>query len=398
MIDACAVAGIDRIAREELAQIAGQGLLRTLDPLRARAGPVVELLRADGAPARLINFSSNDYLGLAGDPRLSAALAEGARLFGAGAGASRLVCGDFAAHHALEEELARFEETEAALLFGSGFAANTGVLPALAGPADVLLSDALNHASLVDGCRLARARVHVFAHGDLDELEAGLRASASARRRVVVTDTVFSMDGDLAPLEAIARLCEEYGALLVADEAHATGVFGPRGAGLCALVGLSTQVDVRMGTLSKSAGLVGGYVAGSRALCDLLVNRARPLIFSTASPPALAHTALAALRLVAGPAGDALRVRLFRNIERLNQGLRALGVPAEARSPIFPIVLGEPGRALAAAAALRERGLLVKAIRPPTVPAGTSRLRIALSAAHEDAHLDALLDGLRAVL
>jgi 8-amino-7-oxononanoate synthase len=392
------VAGIDRIAREELAQIAGRGLLRALDPLCGRAGAEVELRRADGATERLVNFSSNDYLGLAGDPRIASALAEGARLFGAGAGASRLVCGDFAAHHALEEELARFEQTEAALLFGSGFAANTGILPALAGPSDVVLSDALNHASLVDGCRLARARVHVFAHGDLDELESGLRAAAGARRRVVVTDTVFSMDGDPAPLEGIARLCEAHGALLVADEAHATGVLGPRGAGLCALLGLSTQVDVRIGTLSKSAGLLGGYVAGSRALCELLVNRARPLIFSTASPPALAHAALAAVRLIAGPTGDALRARLFRNIERLSQGLRALGVPAKPRSAIFPIILGEPARALAAAAALRERGLLVKAIRPPTVPAGTSRLRIALSAAHDGAHLDALLDGLRAVL
>jgi 8-amino-7-oxononanoate synthase len=392
------VAGIDRIAREELEAIAARGLLRALEPLRGRRGAEVELRGPEGRAERLINFSSNDYLGLAGDPRLSQALAEGASRFGVGAGASRLVCGDFAPHHELEEELARFEDAEAALLCNSGYAANTGLVAALAGPEDVVLSDALNHASLIDGCRLSRARVARFAHGDLDGVQTELRKAAGARRRVVVTDTVFSMDGDLAPLEGLARLCDEHGALLVADEAHATGIFGPRGAGLCAQLGLSARVDARVGTLSKAAGALGAWVAGPRALRDLLVNKARPLIFSTALPPALAHAALCAVRILRGPEGDERRAHLWRLIGRFAEGLRALGVAAEARSPIFPVVLGAPERALAAAAALRARGLLIKAIRPPTVPGSTSRLRIALTAAHDEGQIDALIGALREVL
>jgi 8-amino-7-oxononanoate synthase len=392
------MAGIDRIAREELQAIAARGLLRALEPLRGRLGAEVELRGPEGRAERLINFSSNDYLGLAGDPRLSQALAEGAARFGTGAGASRLVCGDFAPHHELEEELARFEDAEAALLCNSGYAANTGLVAALAGPEDVVLSDALNHASLIDGCRLSRARVAPFAHGDLDAVQTELRKAAGARRRVVVTDTVFSMDGDLAPLEGLARLCDEHGALLVADEAHATGIFGPRGGGLCAQLGLSARVDARVGTLSKAAGTLGAWVAGPRSLRDLLVNKARPLIFSTALPPALAHAALCAVRILRGAEGDERRAHLWRLVERFAAGLRALGLAAEARSPIFPVVLGAPERALSAAAALRARGFLIKAIRPPTVPASTSRLRITLTAAHQEGQIDALLGALAEVL
>ena len=387
------MAGGDALAREELAAIAANGLLRSLEPLRSEPGAEVELLSGE----RLVNFSSNDYLGLASHPDLRAALAEGARRWGAGAGASRLVSGDFLPHHQLEEELARFEGADAVVLFNSGYAANCGTVPSFVGPEDVVLSDALNHASLVDGCRLSRARTEVYPHGDLQALDSALRRARQqgARRVLVATDAVFSMDGDLAPLSQIVEACERHEALLAVDEAHATGVMGPHGAGLVAQLGLREKVDLRMGTLSKAAGVCGAFVAGTRACCDLLVNRARPLVFSTALPPAVSHAALVALRLLAGSEGEERRARLRRSVERFAAGLRALGLPAEAASPIFPVVLGAPEAALGAAAQLRRRGLLVKPIRPPTVPAGSSRLRIAITASHTDSHLDQLLAALR---
>jgi 8-amino-7-oxononanoate synthase len=387
------MAAADRIARAELAAIAANGLLRSLDPLSTPPGSEVRL----GSGERLVNFSSNDYLGLSTHPAVRAALAEGADAWGSGSGASRLVCGDFSPHHLLEEELAGFDEAEAAILFNSGYAANCGLIPAFAGPEDVILSDALNHASIVDGCRISRARVELYPHGDVGALEAVLKTAFWPRRVLVVTDTVFSMDGDLAPLREIVDVCERHGALLAVDEAHATGVLGPRGAGLAKELGLESRVDLRMGTLSKAMGTIGAYVCGSRACCDLLLNRARPLIFSTALPPANVLASRVALRLLAGPEGDERRARLRKTIDRLRRGLRALGLPAHAASAIFPVVLGAPEKALRAADLLRRRGLLVKPIRPPTVPAGSSRLRIAVTAMHTDEHIDRLLDAVREV-
>jgi len=380
--------GADDLARAELLALSGRGLLRSLEPLRSPPGAEVELRPGE----RLINFSSNDYLGLAADPRIAQALADGARAWGTGAGASRLVSGDFLPQHELEQELARFEGSEAAVLFGSGYAANCGILPALAGPEDLILSDALNHASIIDGCRLSRARVEVFPHLDVGVAERLLRTPA--RRKLVVTDAVFSMDGDRAPLPELAALCASSGAVLVVDEAHATGVIGPHGAGLCAEQGVSA--DLRMGTLSKSFGVAGAYVASSRAVCELLVNRARPLIFSTALPPALACAAVAALRILAGSEGDERRARLWSSVRRFAAGLQSVGIPARDDSPIFPVVLGSPERAVSVAAQLRASGILAKAIRPPTVPAGTSRVRFALSASHTQAHIDAALAAIRA--
>ena len=380
----------DAIARKELAALRARGLLRSLEPLRTPPGPEVELRSGE----RLINLSSNDYLGLAGDARVARALAQGAARWGAGAGASRLVCGDFLPQHELEEALARFEDTEAALLFSSGYAANCGLLPAFAGPEDLIVSDAFNHASIIDGCRLSRARVEIYPHGDVEVAARLLRSPA--RRKLLVTDVVFSMDGDRAPLRELAEICAREGAMLVVDEAHATGVLGPRGAGLTAALGL--KADLLMATHSKALGAAGAHVAGSRAVCDLLVNRARPLIYSTALPPALACATLASLRIVEGAEGDERRARLFGNVSRFAAGARSLGMAARDDSPIFPLLLGAPERTLQVSARLRELGVLAKAIRPPTVPAGTSRIRIALTAAHTEAHVDAALSALRQAL
>jgi 8-amino-7-oxononanoate synthase len=380
----------DEIARGELAALEARGLLRTLEPLRSPPGAEIELRPGE----RLINLSSNDYLGLAGDPRVAQALADGARQWGAGAGASRLVCGDFLPQHELERALAELESTEAAVLFNSGYAANTGLLPALVGPEDLILSDALNHASLIDGCRLSRARVEIYPHCDASAVERLLQTRA--RRKLVVTDSIFSMDGDRAPLRQLKALCDAHGAMLIIDEAHATGVLGPRGAGLCAELGV--RPDLRMATLSKSLGVAGAYVAASRAVWDLLINRARPLIFSTALPPALACAALESLRILTGPEGDERRAQLWQNVRRFAEGLGSLGLAARTDSPIFPVLLGDPDTAVRAANRLRELGVLAKAIRPPTVPAGTSRIRFALSAAHTSAHVDAALAALRAAL
>jgi 8-amino-7-oxononanoate synthase len=382
------VAVADDIARAELEALRARGLFRELEPLRTPPGAEIELRPGE----RLINFSSNDYLGLAGEPRIAEALACGARAWGSGAGASRLVCGDFLPQHELERELAEFASSEAVLLFGSGYAANCGIVPAFAGPEDLVLSDALNHASIIDGCRLSRARVAVYPHADVGAVERGLRSPA--RRKIVVTDAVFSMDGDRAPLREIAAVAAAAGALLIVDEAHATGVIGPRGAGLVAELGI--EADARMGTLSKSFGVAGAYVAASRSVRDLLVNRARPLIFSTSLPPALACAAQESLRILAGPEGDDRRARLWSNVHRFAAGLRELGVEAREDSAIFPVVLGAPERAVSVAARLRERGVLAKAIRPPTVPAGTSRIRFAVSAAHTAEHIDRALGALAA--
>ncbi|WP_141620402.1 8-amino-7-oxononanoate synthase [Myxococcus sp. AB036A] len=376
-------------AREDLEALSERGLRRYLEPLDSPQGPVVRV----GGEA-LVNFSSNDYLGLAASPTVRAAALAAVERYGVGTGASRLVVGDTAAHHRLETRLAAFERAEAVRLFNSGYAANTGIIPALVGPEDAVFSDALNHASLVDGCRLSRSRVCVYPHADVEALSRAL-AETPARRKLVVTDTVFSMDGDVAPLRDIVAACRAHGAALMVDEAHATGVLGTRGAGLCDELGLENEVDLRMGTLSKALGVMGAYVATSREVADLLVSRARPFVFSTALPAHLCAAAEAAVDAVEGDPD--LRERLWRNIRRFAEGLRGLGVRAEPRSAVFPIILGEPERALDAARRLREAGVLVKAIRPPTVPEGTSRLRFCLSASHTVGHVDLALEALRTV-
>jgi len=320
----------------------------------------------------VVSFASNDYLGLANHPVVAAAAIAAVERWGTGSGASRLVVGSRPVHAELEAELAAWKGTDAAVLFPTGFAANLGVLTTVGGPGVRICSDELNHASIVDGCRLARAEACVFAHCDLDHLDHLLRDAPG--RAVVVSDTVFSMDGDEAPVAELAERCRRAGALLVLDEAHA--VLGPAAAD-----DLGDTDVVRVGTLSKTLGSLGGFVAAPGGWADLLVNRARSYIFTTASSPADAAAALAALRIVRGPEGDDLRARLARHVQALHPG---------HRSPILPVIVGDERAALDAADELLARGLLVPAIRPPTVPAGTSRLRVALSAAHTDEQVAAL--------
>jgi len=353
------------------------GLLRELRDVQSASGPRVRL---DGRDVLLL--CSNDYLGLAGDPRVRAAAAEAAQRWGAGAGSSRLVSGALTPHAELEDELAAFKGTAACLLFGSGYLANLGVISALAGPGEVVLSDALNHASIVDGCRLARAETTVYAHADLDDLAAGLER-AGGQPTTIVTDAVFSMDGDLAPLEGIVALARRHRARVVVDEAHATGVVGPGGRGLVAALGLEAEVDVVVGTLSKALGSYGAFACCDAQTRAFLVNRARPVIYSTALPPAAVGAAAAALAILR--AEPALVDRLHANARALRA---ALGAPA-VDMPIVPLVLGDPRAATDACERALARGVFAQAIRPPTVPDGTARLRLVARADHQAEELRA---------
>ena len=329
-------------------------------------------------PGGPVVFASNDYLGLTHHPAVIAAAHEALDRDGTGSGSARLIVGSRAVHDELEHELAAWKGTERAALFPTGFATNLGVLTTFGRDGVLICSDERNHASIIDGCRLARGEVAIYAHNDLDELQRLLR-DRGARRALVVADTVFSMDGDLAPVDALVELCGREGALLVADEAHA--VLGPT-------VPAAEHV-LHVGTLSKTLGALGGFVAGSERYVELVENLARPYIFTTAPTPADTAAALAALRVLRSAEGDALVARLRALVDR---------VRAAHPSPIVPFIIGDEDATLAAAHTLLERGVLVPAIRPPTVAPGTSRLRVTLSAAHTDADVDLLLDALAAVL
>jgi 8-amino-7-oxononanoate synthase len=350
--------------------------------------------RIDRGGRSLLNFASNDYLGLAADPRVIEAARSAAELHGWGSGASPLVSGWREPHEALAAALADFERAEAVALFPSGFAANLGSIVALVGPGDAVYLDRWNHACLVDGARLSRAKLRVYPHQDANRLEAILaRDRGRFRRSLIATDGVFSMDGDLAPLADLADLAGRFGAILMVDEAHGTGVFGPEGRGAAELRGVAGRVDVKVGTLSKALGSVGGFVAGSRRLVDWLINHARPMVYSTSLPPSAAAAATRALEILR--AEPWRRSRLAGLAGSLREALPGLGLPdVGPGGPIVPVILGEPYVALERASRLLDRGCLVPAIRPPTVPEGTARLRISLTAAHESADIDLLIAAL----
>jgi 8-amino-7-oxononanoate synthase len=338
---------------------------------------------------QVLSFSSNDYLGLASHPALVEAARDALARYGFGAGSSRLIVGNNRAHVELEQAGAAWLGTPAARMFNSGYAANTGVLPVLAGAGAAIFSDRRNHASMIDGCRLARGSVEVFRSAS--DLEAMLSRS-TATRRVIATESVSSMDGDVADLETLRALADEHQAILVVDEAHGVGVFGPRGAGVLEARGVKAEAIIA--TLGKAAGGYGALIGGSTGLVDLLWNRARPLVFTTGLPPVLAAAATAAVRIIQGPEGEARRLRLWTRVAQLRDGLRAIGLPVEGASPIIPIIVGGDRDVMAWTGRLWEQGIFVQGIRPPTVPEGSARLRIALSADHTEDDVARLVEAL----
>jgi 8-amino-7-oxononanoate synthase len=361
--------------------------------LRRRLQTVEEVLpggRVRVAGKVLLNLSSNDYLGLALDPRLIEAAQAATAQWGAGAGASRLVAGNYALHEAVERQLAAFKGTGDAVIFSTGYAANLGVITALAGSGDVIFSDRLNHASIYDGIKLSGAGLSRFPHRDLGRLEQMLQKAAGARRRLIITDSVFSVDGDLANLAGLVALKERYGAWLMIDEAHATGILGPGGAGLAEALGLTSRVDIHLGTFSKALGSLGGYVAGDRRLIEYLHNRARSFIYSTALAPPVLGAIAAALKIVAQE--PERRAYLLEEAGKFRRGLEAAGLNTlGSETQIIPVLVEENARTLEFATRLRERGLLAVALRPPTVPPGRARVRFSLSAAHSRGDLSAAL-------
>jgi 7-keto-8-aminopelargonate synthetase-like enzyme len=404
----------DRELTERLGALRAQGLHREL---RRVDSPPGTRIRIDGRT--LLNFSSNDYLGLAGDPLLKEAAIQAVEKFGAGSGASRLICGSLAPHHELEEALANFKGAEAALSFSTGYATAIGTICALLGKDDVIVLDKLVHACIVDAARLSGAKIRVFAHNDLDDLEKilkwtrrgelcesqiklGTRVTHPSERRhtLIVTESIFSMDGDAAPLREIVALKEKHGAWLMVDEAHATGLYGKNRRGLVEESGAGGQIEIQMGTLGKAVGASGGYICGSRPLIDFLVNRARSFIFSTAPVPAAAAAATAGIRLIQSPEGKRRQGVLWERVKQCRTGVLPVSDFAKdgdrrdacpALSAILPVIVGDETGAVAASVALREQGIFVPAIRYPTVARGQARLRVTLTAAHTTEEINLLV-------
>ena len=373
--------------QNELDERAAQSLLRQRRTLDSPQSPHIVV---DGKP--YLSFCSNDYLGLANHPQLIAALQQGAAQYGVGAGAAHLVSGHIAAHHRLEQELAAFAGKPAALLFSTGYMANLGAVQALVGKDDTVFADKLNHASLNDAMLLSRAAVKRYRHNDIAQL-AQLLEQTQAGRKLVITDAVFSMDGNLAPLPELLALCEQHDAWLLVDDAHGFGVLGEQGRGSLAHCGITSERIIYMATLGKAAGVFGAFVAAEQVVIDTLINHARSYVYTTATPPALACAVLESLQLIGQ--GDALREQLRNLIAQLRSGLAGLPwklMPSD--TAIQPLLIGDNHAALALSEGLRERGILVAAIRPPTVPQGTARLRITLSAAHSAADVARLVEAL----
>ncbi|MBI4336077.1 MAG: 8-amino-7-oxononanoate synthase [Candidatus Omnitrophica bacterium] len=373
---------------EELKRVKDEGLYRHLRCLEGHQGARIKI---DGREC--VNLCSNNYLGLASNPRLKQAAIEATQKYGCGSGASRLVCGNFKLYEELEGKIAGFKGQEAALVFNSGYSANLGAITALVGRGDIVFSDKLNHASIVDAVILSRAELRRYPHKDVKALEEMLRVEGQGSRvkkRLIVTDTLFSMDGDIAPLPELAELAKRHDAMLMVDEAHATGVFGEGRSGLAERFGLSEEIDAHMGTLSKAFGSLGGYVAGRKELIEYLVNKSRPFIYTTALPPSVLAAAAAAIDVVRKD--NWLNKALWENAGLLKRGLIDLGFDlVSTESQIIPVLIGEADKAVEFADALFEEGIFIQPIRPPTVPRGQARLRITVMATHKKEDLEMAL-------
>jgi len=373
----------------ELSQLEHQQLARHLIVVDSTDGPHITV---NGRSMLLM--CSNDYLGLSYHSALRLAAQQSMENCGFGSGASRLVSGTSALHQELEKKIARFKGTEAALLFNSGYAANTGIIPAIASTGDVVLSDCLNHASIVDGCRLSKAEILVYRHKDLEHLETLMHTCIHARRKLIVTDGVFSMDGDIAPLPGIVSLAEKYNAIVMVDDAHSTGVLGRTGKGSVEHFGLSGRVSIQMGTLGKALGSFGAYAAGSKDLIDFLINHARSFIYSTALPSSVCAASLAAIDVLEQE--PERREKLWKNRSHFLTGLNAFGInTGDSETPIVPVHVGDSGQALKLAEKLFTYGIYVTAIRPPTVPVGSARIRTTVTAAHSWEDIDLALDAFK---
>ncbi|WP_447968649.1 8-amino-7-oxononanoate synthase [Nitrospira sp. M1] len=376
---------------DELHELTRQHLRRQLKTVDSATEPVITF---DGKS--VIQLASNNYLGLANHTAVADAAIETIRQYGTGSGASRLISGTQTPHQELETTLAQFKTTEAALTFGSGYSANTGIIPTLVGPQDCIFADRLCHASLIDGCRISQATLRVFHHNDTTHLKQLLEKRAGTQKTLIMTEGVFSMDGDLAPLPELVRLANEFQATLLLDDAHGTGVLGQNGRGSVEHFGVDPNELIQIGTLSKALGTIGGYVVGSRTLIDYLMNTSRSFIYTTAPPPSMAAAAQAAINIVQSDPDR--RTRLWHNRDQLYQGLKAMGFQlTNTQSPILPIILNDPQLAVAISTTLLKHGIYVPAIRPPTVPKGTSRLRVTVTSEHTREHIETALHAFRQI-
>lgn len=385
----------DNCLHQDLEDIKSSNLLRKLTCLESSCDSKISIQGKS-----YLDFSSNDYLNLSSHPAIVRAASNALQKYGLGSGASRLLSGTYVPHKKLEDRIAKFKSANSALVFNTGYAANTGIIPVIAGKGAEIFSDELNHASIIDGTRLSAAEVLIYKHKDVNHLESILKKSLKRKnvgQRVIVTDTVFSMDGDIAPLDDLIYLSERYGALLMIDDAHGTGVLGKTGRGALEHYGIKSGNIIQMGTLSKAVGCYGAYVAGSRDLIDLLVNKARSFIYSTSLPPLIAEAGSKAIDIIESRSVR-LRKKLWENTIRLNKGLKEMGYDTlETETPIIPVMIGGPGNAIKAGKRLYGKGIFAPAIRPPSVQENKCRIRFSVTAGHSDDDIDRVLDVMRKI-